>query len=243
MPAPSIVFEAAGVSVPDEEAQRRGEPEATRDLLEPVTLTLTERRVAVIGANGSGKSTLLKLVNGLARPSSGRVLVDGACTARDTGRVRRTVGFLFTDPLAQLVMPVVVEDVELSLRARVRDRAERRRRALAILERLGIERLAERSIYDLSGGERQLAALATVLAAGQRILVADEPTTLLDLRNDALLRRTLEGLEQQVVYATHDLDFAAAADRALVVEDGRIVFDGPAPEAVAAYRRLALEGV
>ncbi|WP_309079900.1 ABC transporter ATP-binding protein [Zhihengliuella sp.] len=243
MPAPSIVFESAGVSVPDEDAQRRGLPDAARDLLHPLTLTLTERRIAVIGANGSGKSTLLKLINGLARPSTGRVLVDGACTVRDTGRVRRTVGFLFTDPLAQLVMPVVVEDVELSLRARVRDRAERRAHALEVLARLGIERLAERSVYDLSGGERQLAALATVLAAGQRILVADEPTTLLDLRNDALLRRTLDGLEQQVVYATHDLAFAAEADRALVVEDGRIVFDGAASDAVDAYRHLALEGV
>ncbi|GHD01570.1 energy-coupling factor ABC transporter ATP-binding protein [Zhihengliuella salsuginis] len=237
----TVSFESAALAVEDEaavDASAKAVPQRT--VLSPVTLTLSEPRVAVIGANGSGKSTLLKMINGLVAPSGGRVLVNGHCTRQATKRVRRDVGFLFTDPLAQLVMPVVLEDVELSLKASVPDRGERRRRALEILERLGLDHLAHRSVYDLSGGERQLVALATVLAAGQRILVADEPTTLLDLRNNALLQRTFATLEQQVVYATHDLDFAARADRVLVVDQTRVVFDGAPDEAVAAYRQLAL---
>lgn len=236
MTHPGIEFAAAAVTVEDQS----GEVGATRTLLEPTTLSLTEPRIAVVGANGSGKSTLLKLINGLVRPSAGEVRVGGFSTAAERKPVRQLAGFLFTDPAAQLVMPVVVEDVELSLKASVKDRGERRRRALETLGSLGIAHLAERSVFDLSGGERQLVALASVLAAGQHLLIADEPTTLLDLRNKALLERTLDALEQQVIYATHDLEFAARADRVLVVESSRVVFDGAAADGVEAYRALAL---
>lgn len=232
-----ISFRGAGVSVP-----AGGTETGETVLLRPLTLELAEPRVAVIGANGSGKSTLLRLVNGLTRPTAGSVRVDGLDSVARARDVRRKVGFLFTDPLSQLVMPVVAEDVELSLRATVRDRSERRAAALRALAAVGIAHLADRSIYDISGGERQLAALASVLAAGQEILVADEPTTLLDLRNNALLQDTLYGLPQQVLYATHDLEFAARADRALVVDGGVVVFDGSAAAAVEHYRSLALAG-
>ncbi|MFL4476406.1 energy-coupling factor ABC transporter ATP-binding protein [Paeniglutamicibacter sp. MACA_103] len=232
-----IRFNNAGLSVPaDDPAQ------APRTILAPCTLELTEPRIAVIGANGSGKSTLLRMLNGLVSPSTGTVTVHGFDTVRQAKAVRQRVGFLFTDPLSQLVMPIVAEDVELSLKAGHRDRRARSAAALDALAALGLEHLAQRSIYDLSGGERQLVALCSVLAAGQDILVADEPTTLLDLANNELLQATLGGLRQQVIYATHDLDFAAAADRALLVAGGRVVFDGDAPEAVAEYRRLVRTG-
>ena len=234
-----ISFRAASVAVP---AALPGDPDPV--LLRPTTLELPEARIAVVGCNGSGKSTLLRLLNGLVRPTSGTVSVDGLDAVRDVRQLRRHVGFLFTDPLSQLVMPVVVEDVELSLKATVRDRRARRAAALAALAAVGLEHLAERSVYDLSGGERQLVALASVLAAGQRVLVADEPTTLLDLRNNALLQETLfgtlQGQVRQVVYATHDLDFAARADRLLVVDNGAVVYDGGASAGIEAYRRLAL---
>src|SRR6478736_4784651 len=123
-----IELDAATVTV-------RG-PDGDQVILE--TLTLTERRVALIGANGSGKSTLARLVNGLVTPSSGRVVVDGLDVAREGAAVRRRVGFCFTDPSAQLVMPTCVEDVELSLRRSVKDAKVRRARALEILERFGL---------------------------------------------------------------------------------------------------------
>lgn len=230
-----ITFHAAAVSVPDPAGDG-----PDRVLLEPATTGLAEHRIAVIGANGSGKSTFLRLVNGLTRPTSGHVAVDGKDTVREVRAVRRRVGFLFSDPLSQLVMPLVREDVELSLKASIKDRARRREAALGHLAAMGLSHLSERSIHDLSGGERQLVALASVLATGQGIVVADEPTTLLDLRNNILLQDTLHGLDQQVIYATHDLDFAARADRVLVIDAGRIVYDGEPREAVRHYRRLAL---
>ncbi|QHK19118.1 ATP-binding cassette domain-containing protein [Pseudarthrobacter psychrotolerans] len=214
-----------------------------KTLLQDVTLELTEQRVGVIGANGSGKSTLLRLINGLVQPSSGSVSVDGADTVRAVRAVRRQVGFVFTDPLSQLVMPTGREDVELSLRRPVRNGAERHRLAEAALERLGLLPLADQSIYELSGGERQLMALAAVLAVNPAVLVLDEPSTLLDLRNRELLRRTLSGLDQQIVMSTHDLDLALEMDRVLVVEAGRIMFDGGPAAAVDAYRALVTNGL
>lgn len=227
MPDP-IEFRGAGV---------RTHPEG-RILLEPLDLSLTEQRVCVIGANGSGKSTLLRLINGLLLPTEGAVAVHGNDT-RTMGRaVRRSVGFVFTDPLSQLVMPTGREDVELSLRTLRLPSGDRRERAGQVLRRFGIDHLADQSSYDLSGGERQILALAVVLAAEPRVLVADEPTTLLDLRNDARMRSLLAGLDQQVVFTTHNLDFALESERTLVLDAGRIVFDGPADDAVAYYREL-----
>lgn len=210
-----------------------------RTIIEPLTLTLSERRISVIGANGSGKSTLLRLINGLRQPTQGSVTVLGDDTRTSGRRVRRNVGFVFTDPLSQLVMPTGREDVELSLRALRLPADERRRRGEAVLRRFGIAHLADRSIYDLSGGERQLLAFAVVAAVDPRILVADEPTTLLDLRNEAGVRALIAGLEQQVVFTTHNLDFALESDRTLVIADGGIAFDGRPADAVDYYRALA----
>ena len=211
---------------------------APKILLEQLSLRLTEQRIGVIGANGSGKSTLLRLLNGLVAPSSGTVTVDGSDTVRAVREVRRRVGFVFTDPLSQLVMPTGREDVELSLRRSVRNTRERSRQAEATLDRFGLLPLADQSIYELSGGERQLLALAAVLAVDPEVLVLDEPSTLLDLRNRELLRRTLAGLGQQVILSTHDLELALDLDRVLVVDAGSVVFDGGPAAAVAHYREL-----
>lgn len=209
-----------------------------KTLLQNFSLDLAERRIGVIGANGSGKSTLLRLVNGLVEPSEGTVVVHGDDTLADVRRVRGNVGFVFTDPLSQLVMPTGREDVELSLRRSVKNSKERAARAEAVLDRFGLLHLADQSIYELSGGERQLLALAAVLAVDPTVLVLDEPSTLLDLRNRELLRRTVAGLDQQVIMSTHDLDLALDMDRVLVVEAGRIVFDGGVADGVARYREL-----
>ncbi|HSK31982.1 MAG TPA: ATP-binding cassette domain-containing protein, partial [Propionicimonas sp.] len=107
-----------------------------------------------------------------------------------------------------------------------------------LLAEWGLAELADQSVYDLSGGERQLVALTSVLAAAPSIVVADEPTTLLDLRNRDRVRAAIAGLAQQVILATHDLDLAAEADRVLVIEGGRVVADGEPAEAIGAYLRL-----
>jgi biotin transport system ATP-binding protein len=210
----------------------------SKTLLHPTTLELAEKRIAIIGANGSGKSTLLRLLNGLVLPSTGSVDVAGLDTRSQGRRVRQLVGFVFTDPLSQLVLATAVDDVELSLRGRIRDRRERHAEALRLLSERGLADVADQSVYDLSGGERQLVAFTSVLASGPTIIVADEPTTLLDLRNRDRVRQLLGGLEQQVVVATHDLELAAEADRVLVVDAGRVVVDDNPSAAVAAYLSL-----
>lgn len=227
----SIQFADAAVRVP---LPGGGE----REILAPTTLTLTERRVAVIGANGSGKSTLVRLVNGLVRASSGHVRVDGRDVAREGAAVRRMVGFCFTDPAAQLVMPTCVEDVELSLRRTVKDRDERRQRALGVLTANGLEDHAHDSVHSLSGGQRQLLALAGVLALEPSVVVADEPTTLLDRANTRRVADALLGLTQQLVLVTHDLDLAARCDRVVVVDAAHVVADGPPEASITHYTQL-----
>ncbi|QIM15491.1 ABC transporter ATP-binding protein [Leucobacter insecticola] len=213
-------------------------------ILHPTSLSLSEPRISVIGGNGSGKSTLARLLNGLIEPSSGRVTVlandtTPLDTVRDGAAVRRSVGFVFTDPAAQFIMPTAVEDVALSLRRQHRDKFDRHRAAISALERFGIARLAEHSVHSLSGGQKQLLAIAAVLASDPAILVADEPTTLLDLRNSRMIGELLMSLPQQVIVVTHDLDLAARADRTLLVEGGRVVYDGDPATAIAHYRARA----
>lgn len=214
-------------------------PDGGPVILEPTTLRLTQSRVGIIGANGSGKSTLARLLNNLTSPTSGRVLIDGIDTTRHPAEVRRKVGFCFSDPSAQLVMPTCVEDIELSLRRSHSDPRQRRQAALAVLAEHGLAERADTSVHALSGGQRQLLALAGVLAVGPDIVVADEPTTLLDLANTRRIADVLFGLSQQVILVTHDLDLVGRCERVLVVDQARVVFDGAARPAVQHYRALA----
>ena len=215
-------------------------PDGELVLLQPMSLTLPEHRIGLIGGNGSGKSTFARLLNGLVEPTTGHVTIDGLDTVDDGPAVRRAVGFVFTDPGAQLVMPTCLEDVALSLRRTVKDRTARRAEALAILETIGLGDKADTSVHALSGGQKQMLALAGVLATSPRVLVADEPTTLLDLRNTAIVADRLFSLSQQLVLVTHDLDLARRCDRVLVIEDARVVFDGDPDAAVEHYRASVL---
>lgn len=209
-----------------------------RVVLRSVTARLTEHRVAVIGANGSGKSTFARLLNGLVVPDRGDVLLGGHSTRVDAAAVRRMVGFVFTDPDAQIVMPTVAEDVMFGLRRRRLGRTETARRVAAALAEMGLESLAEQSAHLLSGGEKQLLALCSVLVTQPRILVCDEPTTLLDRRNTRRVLEILAEIPQQVVLVTHDLDSIADYDRVLVFDEGRLVADGAPTLAVGHYRTL-----
>ncbi|WP_306366849.1 energy-coupling factor ABC transporter ATP-binding protein [Nocardiopsis sp. CC223A] len=209
-----------------------------RPVLRDVTLDLAEHRIGVIGANGSGKSTLARTLNGLVVPDAGRVTLGEWDTRRHAKHIRRRVGFVFSDAANQIIMPTVAEDVEIGLRSRRLGREETARRVDALLERYGLAGHRDHPGHLLSGGQKQLLALASVLATEPEILVCDEPTTLLDLRNTRMVHRVLDTLEQQVVLFTHDLDLLGAFDRVLVVDDGRIVFDGLPADAVDHYTGL-----
>ncbi|WP_299558143.1 energy-coupling factor ABC transporter ATP-binding protein [uncultured Mycolicibacterium sp.] len=209
-----------------------------RPVLTGISLRLTERRIGIIGANGSGKSTLARMINGLVRPDRGTVRVCGLDTARSVRAVRRLVGFVFTDPDRQILMPTVAEDIELSLSRHRLPRAERTRRVRHVLERFGLAGHADHPAHLLSGGQKQLLALAAVLVTEPRIVVADEPTTLLDLRNARMLRDAFAALEHQLVVVTHDLELVDDFDRVIVLDEGRVCADDEPAAAIAAYRRL-----
>ncbi|MBN9607998.1 MAG: cobalt ABC transporter ATP-binding protein [Actinobacteria bacterium 69-20] len=209
-----------------------------RIVLQDIDLALTEGKVGVVGANGSGKSTLARTINGLVTPTAGRVTVDGLSPAGHGREVRRKVGFVFTDPDTQIVMPTVAEDVAFSLRRSGLGKAEIARRVSEILCRMGLSDYADHPAHLLSGGQKQLLALAAVLVREPAVVVADEPTTLLDLRNARRIAAILATLPQQVIAVTHDLTLLETFDRVIVLDAGRVVADSAPGEALRQYRAL-----
>lgn len=186
-------------------------------------------RLAVLGANGAGKSTLLLHLNGLLLPEAGTVTIGEITVTRDTLReVRRRVGFVFQQPDDQLFLPTLLEDVAfgpLNDGASADDAAHAAR---AILAAFGLEHAQDRAAHHLSGGEKRLASLATVLVMEPDILVLDEPTAGLDARSRRRVVEFLQGRSETLVVATHDLEVAAAlCPQAAVLASGRVAAAGP----------------
>jgi biotin transport system ATP-binding protein len=209
-----------------------------RVVLADVDLQLTERRIGIVGANGSGKSTLARLLNGLVVPTTGTVRVDGLDTRTAVRDVRRRVGFVFQDPDAQIVLPTVAEDVAYGLENQGVPATERAERVAEVLERYGLAGHADHPAHLLSGGQKQLLAIAGVLVMRPARIVFDEPTTLLDLVNARRVARVIEELDQQAVVVSHDLDLLEGFDRVLVIDGGRVIEDGPPASSITAYRSL-----
>ncbi|MBQ6644869.1 MAG: ABC transporter ATP-binding protein [Saccharopolyspora sp.] len=208
-------------------------------VLTGVDLRLCEPRVAFVGANGSGKSTLARMVNGLVTPTRGRVLVDGLDPAKNGRAVRKRVGFVFTDPDSQIVMPTAGEDVAFSLRRRGIPKAERERRAAEVLAQHGLGGYEQHPAHQLSGGQKQLLALCSMLVLEPDVLVCDEPTTLLDLRNKRHFMELLRELPQQVLLVTHDLHLLEDFERVVVLDRGQVAADDSPDAALTRYRELA----
>jgi biotin transport system ATP-binding protein len=215
-----------------------GDGSARRVVLQDVGVGLSEQRIGIVGANGSGKSTFVRLLNGLVLPTEGTVRVDGLDTRKDGREVRRRVGFCFTDPDAQIVMPTVREDIAFGLRHRGLRKAEVATRVERALTAYGLGDHADHPAHLLSGGQKQLLALSSVLVTEPAVLVLDEPTTLLDLRNAAVVQQVVRELRQQVVLVTHHLELLEDFDRVLVFDEARLVYDAEPDAAVGYYRKL-----
>lgn len=213
-------------------------PGRTAPVVDDLSVRLDERRIGVIGANGSGKSTFARMLNGLVVPSRGTVMVDGLDSSRHGREIRKRVGFCFTDPDSQIVMPTVAEDVAFGLRRRGLSKADMAIRVDAMLTAYGLAPYAGHAAHLLSGGQKQLLALASMLVIEPDLLVMDEPTTLLDLRNTLMVSDVVARLPQQVVMVTHDLELLTDFDRVLVFDKARLVHDGPPAESVKRYREL-----
>lgn len=187
---------------------------------------------ALIGPNGSGKTTLLRHLNGLLVPQNGSVLIDGMDTRnqRNLYRIRQKVGMVFQNPDHQIVGMTVSEDVafgpgNLGLPSPVIGQ-----RVTEALERVGMKHHAERDPQTLSSGEKQLVAIAGVLAMEPAYLVLDEPTAHLDPAGKKRVLQVMADLHRQgiaLVHVTHDMNEAICADEVLVMDQGQIVFGGP----------------
>lgn len=208
-------------------------------LLENISLELTAPRTAVIGENGSGKSTLTKAVAGLLRPQAGRIRVNGLDTVAEAKRLRRAVGFVFAHPGSQVIMPVVHEDVALTLKGRGLGKAEIARRVDLALEEHGLSGLRDHSCMSLSSGQMQRLALCSVLVGEPELVIADEPTSLLDARNRRIVAdRLLAPAADQVLLVTHDLDLARQCDEAVLIHRGKVWAHGSPDGVLAAYEEI-----
>jgi cobalt/nickel transport system ATP-binding protein len=204
-------------------------PGDTKPALDSITLNLEQgEKLALIGANGAGKSTFLLTLSGVLLPSDGTLSVDGILMSKgNLKEIRRRVGLVFQNPDDQFFMPTVEDDIAFGPRNYGMDGKELKNRMDAILEKLGITGLRERSAHHLSGGEKRLAGLAGILIMEPSLLLMDEPSSFLDPRSRRNLISVLKELPQTMLIATHDLDMAQSlCPRAVLLKDGRIGADG-----------------
>ncbi len=185
--------------------------------------------VGLIGANGAGKSTVMKLLLGLLQ-GEGKILVDGRPVNRDSlGEIRRKLGFVLQNSDNQMFMPTVYEDMMFAPLNYGLSREEAERRVDGVLERLGLTELKHRHNHRISGGEKRMAAIATILAMEPEAVLMDEPTSALDPYNRRIVINTIRSLPQTKLITSHDLDMILdTCQRVILMSKGEIVADGPA---------------
>ena len=202
------------------------------DILRGIDLTIEEGAfIAVVGKNGSGKTTLIKHINGLFLPTQGRVMIDGIDTRQPEHRARlqSMVGMVFQNPADQIVASTVAEDVAFGLENINLPTTEIRTRVAEQLAAVGLTGEADRPPHLLSGGQIQMVALAGVLAREPRVVLFDEPTSMLDPQARESFLKRVQQLHQQgmtIIYVTHHMEEAVCADQVVVMSEGRIALTG-----------------
>ena len=186
--------------------------------------------VGLIGANGAGKSTVMKLLLGLLTPKSGEILVDGVPVGKKTlAEIRRKLGFVLQNSDNQMFMPTVYEDMIFAPLNYGLSREEAERRVDAVLEKLGLQELKHRHNHRISGGEKRMAAIATILAMEPEAVLMDEPSSALDPYNRRLVINTIRELPQTKLITSHDLDMILdTCERVILLSGGAVAADGPA---------------
>lgn len=185
--------------------------------------------VGLIGANGAGKSTLMKVLLGLAF-AEGQILVDGIeVNKSNLAEIRRKLGFVLQNSDNQMFMPTVYEDMMFAPLNYGLSREAAEARVDAALETLGLEALKHRHNHKLSGGEKRMAAIATILAMQPDAVLMDEPTSALDPYNRRIVINTIRALPQTKIITSHDLDMILdTCERVILLSSGKVVADGPA---------------
>ena len=206
--------------------------EKSRSILEHISFKIDEgEAVGLIGANGAGKSTLMKILLGLLK-AEGTVTVGGKKVCeKNLKEIRKTLGFVFQNSDNQMFMPTVVEDITFGLVNYGMRKDEAEVKADKILENLNIKDLKSRHNHTWSGGEKRMAAIATVLAMEPKVLLMDEPTSTLDPYNRRQVINIVNALPQTKIITSHDLDMILdTCSRVILLSDGKIVADGPAEQ-------------
>ena len=184
--------------------------------------------VGIIGANAAGKSTFLKLLVGLEMPPQGSIRIEEIPVEKNTlSKIREKIGYVFQDSDTQLFMTTVQDDVAFAPRNYGLPEDEVARRVARALDLVHIPHLAGKPIYKLSGGEKKLASIATILAMEPDIIIMDEPSIALDPRNRRNLINILNEIKALKIITSHDLDFVMdTCKRTILLDDGRIIADG-----------------
>lgn len=202
----------------------------THNVLKGINFDIDKgEKVALLGLNGAGKSTLMLLCNGLLLPTKGEVMVNAISTkSKEIGEIRKTVGLVFQNPDDQLFMHTIREDVAFGPRNMNLSEEEVEERVQRAMELTGTENLADWHPFDLSGGQKKSASIATVLSMGPEMIVMDEPTSGLDYRATRNFVDIVDSLDNSVLLSTHDLELAKhLCTRALVLKKGELIYDGP----------------
>jgi cobalt/nickel transport system ATP-binding protein len=188
--------------------------------------------VGVIGANGAGKSTLLMSLVGILLPSEGYIEVDGVLLdKKNIHEIRERIGVVFQNPDDQLFMSNVYDDIAFGLRNYGMNEESIKEKITVILKELGVEKLQNMSTHKLSGGEKRIIALATILVMEPSVIVFDEPSSFLDPKTRRKLIHLLHQVSMTKVIATHDLDMALElCDRVVVLKEGKIFAEGNAKQ-------------
>ena len=220
------------------------------EALRGVTLSIGAGEfVAVLGANGSGKSTLARHLNALLLPSDGHCRVRGMDTRDEALRwdIRQEVSMVFQNPDNQLIAAVVADDVAFGPENLGVPPVEIRRRVADALALVGMERYAQAAPHLLSGGQKQRIAIAGAIAMQTHALVLDEPTAMLDPRGRSEVLSAVERLHEEqgmtIVYITHFMEEAIAADRIVLMEAGQVVMDGTPREIFSQTERVRALGL
>ena len=190
--------------------KKLGYKTSTKEVFKNVTLNVGhEEKVAIIGANGCGKSSLLKVIAGLVSQSTGTLALfhDEMKSLKDFKTHRSDIGYLPQDVSDHFLCPTVIEDVMFALRAKGVNKDESYSKAMAMLDDLGISHLEQRTIYDLSGGEQKIVALAGILITKPKILLLDEPTNALDEEAEEKILKILNGIKKSMIIVSHHKTF------------------------------------
>jgi cobalt/nickel transport system ATP-binding protein len=213
--------------------------------LSDITLSVEHgQKLALIGPNGAGKSTLLLVMAGFAS-GTGKVFVDGLeVNSKNLKKIRTRLGCCLENPDDQLFMPTLFDDVAFGPLNMGLGPEQVKARVAEALATVGLAQMADKAPHHLSAGQKRAAAVATILAMSPRIITLDEPDGSLDPRNRSNLMKLLRSLSQTLIIATCNMNFAAAlADRAVLLDKGRIVADGEARKIMSDAELMTKHGL